>query len=73
MEVFDEDEGRSKEKQNEFSFLGLKKNHWIMIGIIILIILLTSGLGLYFGLNISKDTEGDDHYETNVFEFFGGF
>ena len=65
--MFDEDEGRSKEKQNEFSFLGLKKNHWIMIGITILIILLTSGLGLYFGLNRNEDKEGDNHYDENYF------
>ena len=57
--MFDEDE----EKQNEFSFLGLKKNHWIMIGITILIILLTSGLGLYFGLNRNEYKEGENHYE----------
>ena len=66
--MFDEDESRSKEKQNEFSLLGLKKNHWIMIGITILIISLASGLGLYFGLNRNKDTEGDHHYEKSVFE-----
>ena len=59
----DEDEGRSKERQNEFSFLGLKKNYWIIIGIIILIVSLTSGLGLYFGLNRNEDKEGDNHYE----------
>ena len=61
MEVFDEDEGRSNERQNEFSFLGLKKNHWIMIGITILIISLTSVLGLYFGLNRNEDKEGDNN------------
>ena len=62
-----EDEGRSKERQNEFSFLGLKKNHWIMIVITILIILLTSGLGLYFRLNRKEDKEGDNHYEEKCF------
>ena len=62
-----EDEGRSKERQNEFSFLGLKKKHWIMIGITILIISLTSALGLYFGLNRNKDEEGDNHYDVNYF------
>ena len=66
--MFDEDEGRSKEKQNEFSFLGLKKNHWIMIGITILIISLISGLGLYFGLNRNEDKEGDNYCEKNIFE-----
>ena len=60
--MFDEDEGRSKEMQNEFSLLGLNKNHWIMIGITILIISLTSGLGLYFGLNRNEDEEGDNHF-----------
>ena len=60
--MIDEDEVRSKEKQNEFSFLGPKRNHWIMIGITILIILLTSGLGLHFGLNRNENEEGDNHY-----------
>ena len=68
--MFDEDEGRSKEKHNEFSLLGLKKNHWIMIGITILIISLTSGLGLYFGLNRNEDKEGDNHYEEIFFWTF---
>ena len=60
--MFDEDEGGSEEKQNKFSLLGLKKNHRIMIGITILIILLTSGLGLYLGLNRNENKEGDNHY-----------
>ena len=64
----DEDEGRRKEKQNKFSFLGLKKNHFIAIGITFSIILLTSGLGLYFGSKRNEDKEGDDHYEKNIFE-----
>ena len=59
----DEDEGRSKERQNKLRFLGLKKNHWIAIGITFSII-----LGLYFGLKKNEDKEGDDHYERNIFE-----
>ena len=54
----DEDKGGSKE--NKFSLLGLKKNHFIAIGITFSIILLTSGLGLYFGSKRNEDKEGDD-------------
>ena len=66
--MLDEDEGRSKGRQNKLRFLGLNKNHWIAIGITFSIILLTSGLGLYFGLKRNEDKEGDDHYEKNIFE-----
>ena len=65
--MFDEDEVRRKEKQKK---LRMKKNHWIVIGITILIILLTSGLGLYFGLNRNEDKEGDSHYDENYFRTF---
>ena len=65
--MFDEDEGRSQEKQKK---LRMKKNHWIMVGITILIILLTSGLGLYFGLNRNEDKEGDNNYEKKYFWTF---
>ena len=41
-----------------------------MIGITILIISLTSGLGLYFGLKRNEDKEGDDHYEEEYFWIF---
>ena len=41
-----------------------------MIGITILIISLTSGLGLYFGLNRNEDKEGDSHYDEKYFWTF---
>ena len=41
-----------------------------MIGITILIISLTSVLGLYFGLNRNEDKEGDSHYDENYFRTF---
>ena len=55
--MFDEDEGKEKQKKH-------------MIGINILIILLTFGLGLYFELNGNEDEAGDNHYEENYFLLF---